>query len=178
MTKHRQKCDTTSDGWVFPSDRSDLLNPFRGAWPHTPQRSLALTPDIQTLFSAVGMGVVVFGWLHYLSLIGKEKVPKHPQFSLSTMLAGSLLSIAPWMVAVAQKLPLSLLAVSFSVGAVGLALFFVYLLRQAPLPDRPLRLQVNDRFPPLQIVDANGQLHNTQDQQGQRFLFKFFRGHW
>ncbi len=137
-----------------------------------------MTPNLQILFSALGMGVVVFGWLHYLSLIGKEKVPKHPRFSLALMLGGSLLSIASWTVAATQGLPLSVLSVSLSLFAVGLAVFFVYLLRQAPLPDQPIKLHVNEAFPVLQVTDANGQIHNTQDWQGQRFLFKFFRGHW
>lgn len=128
------------------------------------------------LVALAGLLVVTFAWLHYLASIPREKVPPRPGGHLVVFALGSLLGLLSVGLSVpggAWAVPLVL-----AVVAVGLAMFFVYLLRQAPLPDGRLAVSVGDPLPLIEAPAQDGRVRRSADLAGQRLLIKFFRGHW
>lgn len=119
----------------------------------------------------LGLLVVVGAWLHYLSLIPKEAVPEHPHGHKLTMGLGSGIAIVG---APTLGIPGMILAAS----AVGFALFFIYLLREGPLPDGAPSFEVGGPIPDFTVRDGHGKAFTKADLDSQRILLKFFRGHW
>ena len=123
------------------------------------------------ILSIVGLLIVSGAWLHYLALIPKEKVPKHPNGHKAMMGLGAVVSILG-----APALPY--VGAALMVVSVILAFFFVYLLREAPLPKGELGVSVGDPLLPFEAQLADGSLFSSESLKGRRLLFKFFRGHW
>lgn len=124
------------------------------------------------------LGLVVLGWVYYLSQIPKEKVPARPVMVSALMVWCALSVIGIYALLIVQGTPPDLLSWILGANAVVLAAFFLYLLTQAPMPDQPIKVVLGEPLPNIEAIDANGKQHSSQDWQGQRILFKFFRGHW
>lgn len=126
----------------------------------------------------VAFAAVLLGWLSYLALIPREKVPKKPYVFSGWMLAASVLSISPFVVPLGLSegsRPLSLL---LAIITLLLSLFFFFLLSQAPMPDGSIQCHEGKPLPPFDALDTNGSTFASSELQGQAFLLKFFRGHW
>lgn len=136
---------------------------------------------LSTMIDATGMGglvLAVAGWLRYLMLIPKEKVPVRPTGFSALMLVIALAVTGSWVASFTLGQQPSLLSWIAGGNGLVLALFFLYLLSQAPLPDQPIAVAVGEALPAIAAPDGHGTLHQSSEWQGQRVLFKFFRGHW
>lgn len=125
--------------------------------------------------------LALFGWVHYLQLIPKEKVPSRPLFHTTLMVLSCLLAATYIILSLRSPQPLHLGLVVASVLSFGVAAFFLYLLTQAPLPDNKIKVSVGEPMLPVTGLDSAGQTHRLDPSSGwtgQRLLFKFFRGHW
>jgi len=122
--------------------------------------------------------VVAVAWLYYLWLIPKERVPERPLGFVAAMAAGVSMSGASLMAALREEETIApFLWVLAGVGA-GLAAFFVYLLKQAALPDGEIRVVVGGKWLAFAALDADGDRFHSDELRGKRVLLKFFRGHW
>ena len=128
--------------------------------------------------SLVSLGAAVAGWLTYLSLIPREKVPEKPHVFSAWMGASCLLSAASFR---GYFDPSARLSIPFSLAS-GLTLmlgaFFFFLLAQAPMPDGEIRCTVGGQLPPFEARDADDRPFSSASLSGGPVLLKFFRGHW
>lgn len=133
--------------------------------------------------TALGLAVVAFvvvlgGWLHYLSLIPKERVPKDPAADKAAMGLGALLAVAACGVALASAegpVVATWVIAGLSVGFVG---FFLWLLKIAKLPTAPATVSVGDVLPAFTAFDTAGAPYDAAALKGRRALVKLFRGSW
>ena len=121
--------------------------------------------------SAFGLLSVVGAWMHYLSLISSERVPRRPTAWSITMAAGIGVGSA------GVLLEPSALHIGLLAGSGGFGFFFFGLLSQRHTPAGALTVSVGDRIPEFTAVDANGASVGPASWSG-RTLFKLFRGHW
>ena len=129
---------------------------------------------IDGLLAIAGVSLVSLGWLHYLWLIPRERVPERPVAHLAAMVLGPLLSAA----ALAVAGPLFWLWVGLALASVGLGGFFWVLMAFAPLPDGNIAVCVGEPLLDFTALDSTGAEVGPSDWRGRPVLFKFFRGHW
>lgn len=127
---------------------------------------------------ASALALVNVAWLYYLWLIPKERVPKRPLGFVAAMAFGSGIAGTSLLAAYQNDQPLGPLLWALAILTVFLAGFFVYLLRQAPLPDGELDLAVGDMLLPFGAIDSAGTRFHSDELRRKRVLVKFFRGHW
>ena len=129
-------------------------------------------------WSISGAALVVVAWLFYLARIPREKVPKNFVGTSLIMGTGAAMTVLPALSAFGRgELPGAGATLAAFI-AFGLAWFFTWLLRQAPLPASELAVGVGDRLLPFTAPDTDGGSQGPADWQGRRVLFKLFRGHW
>ena len=135
---------------------------------------------IQTalISSVLALLVVGVAWWQYLAAIPREKVLPRPRGTLAAMAIGGLLALLAFTIVAMRPTAATLAAIPIAGVALGLAGFFGYLLRQAPLPDGELVVAVGDKLPSFTAIDENGAAVHSADWAGKRTLLKFFRGHW
>lgn len=126
--------------------------------------------------SVAGFTAILVAWLGYLARIPKEKVPVRPVGTLALLAVGVVLVAVALGLGAKSGLSGGVTAISASAGA--LALFFVYLLRQAPLPDGELVVSVGDRLPAFEALDGDNNRFDSATLAQKRILLKFFRGSW
>jgi hypothetical protein len=126
--------------------------------------------------SLVGLSLVAVGWLHYLWLIPRERVPARPLWHALVIGLGVLAGVGGGVVS-ALGAPSVFVFVN---GAAALVVggFFFYLLRIAALPDGDAKFAVGERFPSFTATTGAGERFDSSSLTGQRVLLKFFRGHW
>lgn len=117
------------------------------------------------------MGLSTASWLHYLNLIGKEKVPARP-------IAHSAVHGLALMAAAAALPTGGPLGWGLAAGGASMSAFFFYLLTQAALPDGEIKVGLGDPLPELEARSFEGQAWTGQALGGHRTLFKVFRGSW
>lgn len=122
--------------------------------------------------------VVNAAWLYYLWLIPKERVPERPFGFVAAMVAGVSMSGASLLAALREEEAIAPSMWVLAGVATSLAAFFVYLLKQAALPDGEIRVAVGDKLLTFAARDTNGDRFHTDELRGKRVLLKFFRGHW
>ncbi|MEZ4293547.1 MAG: hypothetical protein R3B70_01120 [Polyangiaceae bacterium] len=135
-----------------------------------------LPPGAPLLLALASLLAVNAAWLHYLWLIPKEKVPARPTGHLLAFATASLVATAA--VVTGALAHTWLTPALLAAPALGLAAFFLYLLRQAPLPDTQLTVAVGSPLPLIEATAHDGGPRSTRDLAGQRLLIKFFRGSW
>ena len=130
------------------------------------------------IWSVGGVLIVSIGWLAYLARIPGERVPEKPTGTALVMGIGTAASLVPLLHAVVHHQSPAALAVLAAAVSAGLAGFFLWLLREAQLPDGALAVAVGDRLLPFSAADTQGGRQGPADWEGRRVLFKLFRGHW
>lgn len=125
-----------------------------------------------SIFAFAGFFAVTGAMTQYFLTIAAEKVPKQVGLHMSIFAVGIVLSLVG-IITEPSGLTWSLGVLSISMG--GLVLF---LLSQRRLPDGALIATLGEPMPALSAVDHTGAAFDLASLQGQRVLFKFFRGSW
>lgn len=124
-------------------------------------------------FALASLSLTLGVWLHYLAAIPRERVSPRPWRHMALLIAAVFLGLAA---IVGPSATLG--SIAPAAAALGLALFFFYLLRQAPLPDGQLVVKVGQPLPLIEATSSEGELVRSSEWAGERVLFKFFRGQW
>ena len=118
-------------------------------------------------------------WVQYLSTVPRGIVPAWPTGSLFIQAVGFLAGIAALAMLNFARPILGTVSIFLAVMAIGMSIFFYWLLftqRKTPIGD--IRVQVGDKVLPFKLLTAEGRPFNSDEMQGKRILFKFFRGGW
>ena len=119
-----------------------------------------------------GFLIINGAMLHYLGLIGKEKVPVSLVPHSVIMLLGALSAVVGVALAgTGGTIAVAVLSVALTGG-------LLYLFSLAPLPDGELIARIGEPLPPLVAPDHDGHSFDVASLKGKRVMVKFFRGSW
>ncbi len=119
------------------------------------------------------MVLVGIAWGWYLASIPRNTVPARPVLALVLQATGATLGI--WAIATESPQWGVLIPSGF---AIGMAVFFVFLLAQRKTPIGKIRVKVGEDLLPFSAKSSDGTVFDTEVSANQRVLFKFFRGAW
>ena len=128
------------------------------------------------VFAAVGFVVVFATWVSYFRTIPRGQVPIWPLGSIISQGLGMALAVAGvawWLAGYGSPVVLAP-----ALPAIGLGLFFYWLLGQRKTPIGDLKVEVGGKLIPFSAVTAEGGSFSTDEFAGNRVLLKFFRGGW
>ena len=127
--------------------------------------------------AVVGLGTVMGGWVHYISTIPRDRVPKQPIVMYVTQTVGLILGgLSLVLGARASEIPIGLMVVAGF--AIFMGLFFFVLFSQRKTPLGKLQVEVGAPMVAFESTDSGGHTIHSDDWRGRRILLKFFRGSW
>lgn len=131
---------------------------------------------LPTGLSLGGLALVLGTWVAYLRTIPRGTVPVWPAVSIGVLSTGVAMAVVGAALGLVRNG--SAAAVGPAVPAVGLAVFFFWLLSQRKTPVGEIKVAVGDALLPFAAVTASGARWHTEDLARRRVLLKFFRGGW
>lgn len=132
-------------------------------------------PAMGVVFSLLGVTLALASWAVYMAAIARERVPPQPWGHVATQVTAMVASIAGVLVGWGSTPALAIASVALSVP---LALLFLWLLSEAPVPDAAIRVAVGQPLLPFTARTSDGATWSTDRLRERRVLLKFFRGGW
>ncbi|MFK7986710.1 MAG: peroxiredoxin family protein [Sandaracinaceae bacterium] len=129
------------------------------------------------MMSMFSFALVAGAFGAYMGTIPKNAVPTRPVVHIGLMLVGSAGGLAA-LVLLGGPLFSRVLSVALALMAMLLTAVFLWLLSNRKTPVGDLRVSVGDPLLSIASVTSAGAPFDNADLDGQRVLFKFFRGGW
>ncbi|MFK7802884.1 MAG: hypothetical protein AB8G95_14720 [Anaerolineae bacterium] len=135
--------------------------------------------NTMALFLGSASFLIVMGtWAWYLSTIPRGIVPVQPIGSIILQGIGIALAILTFFYLRPGQVFVTTIVFVLAIFSLSMAFFFYWLLTQRKTPLGDLKVSVGDKFLPFDAKVSDGRDFHSNELDGKRILFKFFRGKW
>jgi membrane glycosyltransferase len=130
------------------------------------------------ILSVAGALSVLLGWTVYFSKVYRNATPRRPVGTLILEVGGSICAGVGLSLAVAEGGWPGLAVLAPATFALIMGPFFPAILSQRKTPVGKLQVAEGDEMLAFKALTSTGRSFSSEELQGRRVLFKFFRGGW